>query len=185
MSRLRFVTAGDLLDAFPTAAIDIGVTEPREAQSADFVRRLTGRGDFRAALSFCAYLLARREAVWWGCQSLRESGDPRPGEKAMIEAAESWVRTPDEDRRRLALDLAEKGDTSLAGCWVCFGAGWAGGTIKVDAERSVPVAPHSTAQAVRVGMILAADRLAREDRNAILQRWVEAGVQLAEAGGRR
>lgn len=185
MSRLRFATAGDLFDSFPTAATDIGVTEPREFRSTDFLRFLTGRGDFRAALSFCAYLLARREAVWWGCQAVRESGDLCGDEKAMIEAAESWVRTPEEDRRRYALDLAQGSDTDLAGRWICLGAGWAGGSIPVDAQRSVPVAPQSTAQAVRVGMILAAGRLEGEDRGPVLRRWVEAGITLAEAGTQR
>lgn len=180
MSRLRFATAGDLFDAFPTAATDIGVVEPRETRSVEFLRLLTTRGDFRAALSFCAYLLARREAVWWGCQCLREVEELRPGETALVEAAEIWVRTPDEDRRKQALDLAGRGDTTLAGCWICFAAGWAGGTIPIDAERSVAVAPQSTAQAVRAGMILAADRLEGKDRASALRRWVEAGIRLAQ-----
>lgn len=185
MSRLRFTTAGDLLDAFPTAAVDIGIVDPRESPSADFLRQLVGRREFRAALSFCAYLLARREAVWWGCQSVREAGELLPGERPLVEAAEAWVRSPDEEHRLGALDLAGKSDTNLAGCWICFGAGWAGGTIKVDAEHSVPVAPQSTAQAVRAGVILAAARLVDADRAAIQQRWVEACVKLAQGSGKR
>ena len=108
----------------------------------------------------------------------------KPGEGALIEAADKWVREPDDDKRRLALDLGSKGDTSLAGCWICLGAGWAGGTIKADAEHSVPVPSQATAQAIRVGMILAANRLEAEDYQPTLRRWIEAGAELAQAGGK-
>lgn len=183
MARVRFATAKDLFDTFPTAGTDVGVVDAGDMRSIDFLLQLAGRGDFRAALSFCAYLLARREAVWWGCQSLRKIA-LEPGEGALIDAADRWVREPDDDRRRQALDLGSKGDTSLAGCWICLGAGWAGGTIKADAEHSVPVPSHATAQAVRVGMILAAGRLEAEAYGPTLRRWIDAGAELAQAGGK-
>jgi hypothetical protein len=185
MSRLRFATAKDLFDAFPSAAGDIGVADAVDLRSIDFLRRLVQRRAFRAALSFCAYLLARREAVWWGAQAVRQSGELLPDESALLSAAETWVREPEEARRKQALDLGSRADTRLAGSWICLGAGWAGGTMKADADHHVPVPPQATAQAVRAGVILAADRLAADQRDPILTRWVEAGIELAEASGKR
>lgn len=186
MSRLRFATAKDLFAAFPSAAGDIAAADGSDLRSIDFLRRLTQGQDFRAALSFCAYLLARREAVWWGAQAVRQSGDLASDESALVSAAETWVREPEEARRKQALEVGSRGDTRLAGCWICLGAGWAGGTIKADADHNVPVPPQATAQAVRAGVILAADRLLAVDkREPILGRWIEAGIELAEASGKR
>ena len=75
MASLRFPTVADLYDAFPAAQDDVGI-EPSGEPSLTFLRALVAREAW-IRHSFCAYLLPRREAVWWGCQSVRRIY-PRP-----------------------------------------------------------------------------------------------------------
>ena len=70
MASLRFPTVSDLYGAFPTAKDDVG-TDPGNEPPLTFLQSLVEKESWDKAVSFCAYLLPRREAVWWGCQSLR------------------------------------------------------------------------------------------------------------------
>ena len=68
MPRLRFETVRDLLEAFPIAEPLIEV-EPSDEPSLQFLEGLVAREDWDRAVGFCAFLLPRREAVWWGCRT--------------------------------------------------------------------------------------------------------------------
>lgn len=181
MSRLRFEAAKDLFKTFPTAISDVGV-EPSEERSLDFIKLLSNRRDLRAGLSFCAYLLPRREAVWWGCQCLRQNDQLRRGEDVQVAAAEAWVREPDEPNRLRAFDLGTKGDTKSSGTWMCLAAGWAGGTLPMSTQNPVVVPQHLTAQAVRVALILASHGFLPWERAAMQSRWLADGVHIAQTG---
>ena len=70
MPRLRFDTARDLFEAFPIAERLIEV-EPSDEPSLQFLAGWSTRDDLDQAVGFCAFLLPRREAVWWGCRTVR------------------------------------------------------------------------------------------------------------------
>jgi hypothetical protein len=74
MKQVRFSTVQDLFEAYPTAGEDVGKGDPG-LQSLDFLRQLVDAQDWEPAISLCAYLLPRREAVAWGCRSLRRMVD--------------------------------------------------------------------------------------------------------------
>jgi hypothetical protein len=129
MTSTRFATVRDLYQAFPVAQDDVGA-EPSDEPTLEFLRELVAKENWDAAVSYCAYLLPRREAVWWGCQSLRMMQPHRaPQDNAAIEVAESWVREPEEPRRREALNLGSQGDTRSPATWMAIAAGWSGGSI--------------------------------------------------------
>lgn len=183
MPRLRFETAEDLYEAYPTARNDVGV--PATAQpSLKFVGGLAAAGAWKSALSFCAYLLPRLEAVDWGRQCLRRSGSEvglGPGDEARLAAAEAWARDPQERNRRRALELAERSDPREASTWIAYAAGRAGGQIAIDDKHSVPTPHYATAQAVRVALILAAGALAPASRADLQRGWLEAALLLAQS----
>ena len=68
MAHLRFERVRDVIDAFPSVAFELDI-EPSDEGSLDFLSSLAGGGELDKAVGFCAYLLPRREAVWWGCRS--------------------------------------------------------------------------------------------------------------------
>src|SRR4051794_19572414 len=92
MSRVRFATIRALSESFPEALQNIDA-DPTEEHPIAFLRKLMLQEKFDHAVSVCAYLLPRREAVWWGCVSARKL----LAENLLINAAplltaEAWVR---------------------------------------------------------------------------------------------
>ena len=178
MALLRFVTARDLYGAFPTALDDIGV-EADDTPSLDFLRMLASMQVWDAAISFCAYLLPRREAVWWGCQSVRRMIHLAPHEDEILTVAETWVREPEEHHRRAALACGYDGDTLLPATWMARAAGWSGGSIVSPKFGNVRSAPHQTARAVRAGLMIAMTRVPSEQIPNVVPPSIEAAAALA------
>ncbi len=103
-NRLRFNTARELYDSFPTAAEDI-MAAPTDQPCLDFLRALGASKTPEDAVTFCAYMLPRRVAVWWGHQCLtRLPATLARFDPDYLAIAEAWVREPEEDRRYAALD---------------------------------------------------------------------------------
>lgn len=180
MASLRFPTVRDLYDAFPTAADDVGAP-PNDTDSLAFLRSLAEQESWNAAVSFCAYLLPRRDAVWWGCQSLRRiQSQFTPAEIAALDAAESWVQQPEEELRRAALDVGLATDNRLPAAWMALAAGWSGGSITPADYGMVPAEPYQTARALRAGLLMAMARLISDDAPAIMKPCIESGIALAD-----
>ena len=70
MSRVRFATANDLFETFPELLKTIKVL-PNDKPPLDFLKDLSVDEKLEDAVTFCAFLLPRREAVWWACRSVR------------------------------------------------------------------------------------------------------------------
>src|SRR5690349_11314066 len=104
MSPLRFATAEALFETFPELLQKM-TARPNEQGPMVFLKGLVTAGKIEDAVTFCAYLLPRREAVWWACGCLRRSLGQLAGDRAAaLAAAEAWVREPDDERRQAALE---------------------------------------------------------------------------------
>lgn len=180
MTRLRFATAREVFEAFPSAATEIQ-TPVSDAPPLDFVAKLVGGAAPEDALTFCAYMFGRREAVWWASQSLRAMGRPanRDEEKALL-IAEAWVREPEEHRRRSALDAGMNGDHSFPGVWVALAAGVAGGTFIVGGQPGPPVPPDMTAKSVKVATLVALSAVPTRERASHIKTCVDLCKRLAQ-----
>ena len=176
-ARVRFTTIRDLFDAFPTAAVEVGV-EASDELSLDFLRKASAAGDYSAAISFCAYLLSRREAVWWACGCLRPLEPRTPGEARCLDMAEAWVRVPEEEQRRAALEMGLQSRRNLPGTWVALGAGWSGGNMSASDTYKVAPAPQLTAQAIRGALLIASGRPPAAHAKAKQKEWVGAAYRL-------
>ncbi len=178
MALLRFPTVRALYDAFPTAQDDVGIPASNEL-CVVLLRSLTTEEAWAPAISFCAYLLPRREAVWWGCQSLRSM---RPqlsrAEIAALDAAEAWAQKPDETTRHAALDLHARGDAGLPAVWMALAAGWSGGSIVPPEYPYVRPPPEQTARAVRSGLLIALCGIAAEDMGKAVTPCIENAIAL-------
>ncbi len=179
MPSLRFATVRDLYEAFPTAQEDIGL-DPSDEGSLEFLRAQIEKEMWDEAVTYCAYLLPRREAVWWGCQSLRKiSPQNTPKDLIALDVAEAWVRDPDEQHRRAALDIGNDGDKRSPPVWMALAAGWSGGNVVKPELGNVPAAPHSTARAVRAGLLIARCRVAPAQTPEMFKACMENGIELA------
>ncbi|MDR3496113.1 MAG: hypothetical protein P4L82_16060 [Ancalomicrobiaceae bacterium] len=177
MDRIRFASVRDVYDSFRTAAADIGVP-PTDELPLDFLKRLLAERQPLAAMSFLAYVLPRRECVWWAAQAIRhfEGNDIDPRDDDGLNAAEAWVREPSEARRKAALRLLKDSPTIRSGNFCARAAAWSGGSITLD-DQGGPAEPHMTASFARQALLKSLIA-----KPAKLQR--DLMVQAAEAGAR-
>jgi Family of unknown function (DUF6931) len=180
MATTRFVTVRDLYESFPLAPSDVGV-EVNDEPALAFLRKLVKEQEWEAAVSYCAYLLPRREAVWWGCQSLRRlQRHLAPRDSSALDLAEAWVRDPEDEQRRAALDYGSQGDYRAPATWMALAAGWSGGSIVPPHLGIAPAAPDQTARAIRAGLMIAMSRVPNGEIDKLMSACLEDGVKLAE-----
>jgi hypothetical protein len=177
--RLRFSSARDLFDAFPTASDDIAAL-PADRPSLDFLAELVAGPTPEDGITFCAYLLSKREAVWWAHQCLDNVAELLSDEdRDMLALAESWVRYPEEDQRCAVLDAGMAGTAKTPGVWVALAAGWSGGSmLPTDAVAPVEAPPYLTPKAVNAGVLSALARVGRKSRATTLKLFIHMGMQL-------
>jgi hypothetical protein len=178
MASLRFATLRDLYEAFSTAQDDIE-QEPNDHPVLAFLQQLREWQSWQGAISLCAYLLPRREAVWWGCRSLRRMIVIAGPEPHILAVAEAWVREPNEDHRLAALHLGGQADSRLPSTWMALAAGWSGGSIVAPEYGIVPAAPQQTARAVRAGLMIAMTRVPNDQLPQVMPGCIDAAIAMA------
>lgn len=151
------------------------------------VERLVAAGRHQDAVKLIANALPKREAVWWACMCARAVPDAGlPAEDAAaIEAAEAWVRRPDEPTRRAAAAKAEKTKFATPESWAAMGAFWSGGSMAPEGQMVVPPPDHLTATAVTGAVMLAAVRHTPEKRQDRLDRFIVSARDIAGGGAGR
>jgi hypothetical protein len=183
MARPRFATARELIGAFPFARHDLEA-KPTEQPPVEFIQSLAASGAYRDAVSCCAYLLPRREAVWWACQCVRASGKTLlPEEKAALDAAEAWVRMPEEDLRQAALSFGTDEPTDSAAIWACRAAALSGGIVSNTPKGPVRAQPEATARAARAAVLIAATTVERNAQDKYFKSCIDECVNLVQRSG--
>jgi hypothetical protein len=182
MSRIRFATARDVIDSFTVAPGTI--TEPAtDAGPLDFLRVLVSKGKLDEAVTFCGYLLPRREAVWWACRSVRALGAEAGNVNLEgLRLAEAWVQDPSAERRKAAEDFANAADKNNPLTWLASAAAWSGGAITMGRGPAIAPPPELTPHAARIAILLSARGLRPDEFRTKLAACVEDGAKLAESG---
>lgn len=177
MSKLRFSTAQEVFEAFPSAR-EIIHTAPTTESPLTFLRNLATAGHQKDAIGFCAFLMPRREAVWWALQCVQRMQLANASDDSGLKAAETWVRDPTDQTRRAALTIGETGDHANLGTWVALAAGYSGGSMV--ATHALPCPPDLTAKTARVAVLTALGRVPERERDAALRNCIEACIRLVD-----
>ena len=115
-ARIRLAAA----ELGPEAATALAADGPllQDGSLVPTARRLLEQGLAEDAAKVLGQALTKRAAAWWVCRIAREEPDgPTPAELPALEAAESWIRTPEQWRAYAAqTSSAEVGLTSPSGC---------------------------------------------------------------------
>ncbi|WP_420101015.1 DUF6931 family protein [Bosea sp. (in: a-proteobacteria)] len=173
MSGLRFQTAAEVFEAFPDMADDM-VSGPADTPPVAFVAQLQATASPEDAITFCAYALDRRRAVWWALECSRTLDPPTTSEAEIaLRTAEAWVREPEEYRRLAALRIGMTGRRDLSATWVSLAAGGSGGTLATGAEPGPPVPPQMCAKAARAATLIALSTIPVRERKAQLGRCLD------------
>ncbi len=173
---LRYQTAQDLFAACASAAEDITAVPTRQS-SVDFCRMLLAGPVPEEAISFCAYLLPDRTAIWWGHECLDQLAQLLDGYDLELLAL---VRQRLGEPARLAPHVFTSWrlarQRSPAG-WVALAAGLEEGRGG-DLELNPQVMP--VGRAVQTGILAGLARVAAADRPEVLSAFAQMGLQLAE-----
>ncbi|RUW63834.1 hypothetical protein EOA16_00975 [Mesorhizobium sp. M7A.F.Ca.US.008.03.1.1] len=182
---LRFKTARDLFMACPAIAREMR-TLPTEQPSIEFCRGLLAGRVPEEAITFCAYLLPDRAAVWWAHECLSHLSELLDGtDHELLAHVRDWVGEPGSPRHRAAVSQAEATSPTTPGAWIALAAGWrdngsVAGVSVVGAEAPSALQPFAAAHAVNAGVLAGLARVALADRFAVLSAFVEMGIQMAE-----
>ena len=178
---MRFVSASAVFDEFPTLAKAVRL-EPSDEDPRDFVAAAVASGKLRDAAAVCAYLLPKRDVIWWACRSLRSRpGLIEPASQALL-AAEAWVREPGESARDLADQWAKASDQQAPATWVAYAAGFTSGNLAVLPDGPIRTPAHLTAECARVAMVFAECRLDAEAGRPFLREAVDAALRRLTSG---
>ncbi len=179
---LRFSTARQVFDAYAPVREDIAA-EPGDAPPLVFLDSLMKGPTPEDAISFCSYLLPKREAVWWACESIRSIAPPvSESDKHLLDLSEQWVRVPEEEKRVAAKAAGMAAVVKNAPAWVALAAAWSGGSMVDDPERPVPPPDFLTAKAVRAAILTALAQSAPKDRSQKLEATVQRALKLVNGG---
>ena len=181
-SNFRFTKAQELFDEIPEIAEDI-TARPGDHTTVDFIRALA-EGDIpEEAITFSAYVLPRRFAVWWGHECLKMLDHTLDDhDRKMLTLAATWVGNPEEEARYDAMDTAMDALAKTPGVWIALGAGWSGGSMVGPEMPPVPPAPHLTARAVNAGILSVLARVDLAERSEHLGRFTRMAIRLGQDG---
>ncbi|MBM7068833.1 hypothetical protein [Actibacterium sp. 188UL27-1] len=179
-SNFRFAMAQELFDEIPEVTEDI-TARPDGHSTVDFINQIV-KGDIpEEAITFCAYVLPRRFAVWWGHECLKMLDHTLDDhDRDMMVLAADWVGNPEEESRYDALDTAMDAKAKTPGVWIALGAGWSGGSMVGPEMPPVPPAPHLTARAVNAGILSVLARVDVSERAEHLGRFTRMALRLGQ-----
>jgi hypothetical protein len=155
--------------------------------AAEGLARLEAADRPAEALKLIAHALPKREAVWWACMCARAVPDPAatPADQGALEAAELWVRRPEEAHRRAAMAAAEGAGFRSTEAWAAAAAFFSGGSISVEGQPAVPPTEAATAQAVAGAVTIAALRVAPGRAARRQARFIASAREIAGGGAGR
>ena len=178
--RIRFPTAAEVFEAQPEVAEDM-VARPNGEGPVPFVRTLLDSETPEEAITFSAYLLAIREAVWMGHECLMHVRSTLgESDVEMLRLAEAWVRSPDEETRNAALEAGMRQSPKSPGSWIALAAGWSSGSMLPPDQQAVVPLGCLVPRAVNAGVLSALARLDASVREKTLKDFVEIGLTIVE-----
>jgi predicted component of type VI protein secretion system len=154
------------------------------AKSADaLIAHLIEKKEYLSALKLRAFLLGKREAVWWGCLCIRDELDEPlpPVQQQAVKAAAMWVGEPDESHRRAAEQHAAVAKYSGAGATLALSAFWSGGSIAPEGNPDVVPDERLTSQGVAAALISAAYFGDGRKAPGRIDRFLAKGKEIADA----
>jgi hypothetical protein len=179
-NELRFKTARDLFMACPAVSRHM-VALPTEQPSIEFCRDLLAGRVPEEAITFCAYLLPERAAVWWAHECLSQLTVVLDrGDQELLALVRDWVSEPDSPRDRPEVGKAAAMPPTTPAAWIALAAGWHGNASAMEASAVSALQPLPAAHAVSAGVLAGLARVALEDRFSVLSAFVEMGIQMAE-----
>ena len=129
---------------------------PDCANILSFLNRLCDEELFHDAFVTLARVLPKQYAIIWGdrCLEYAPAGEVTDGEQHCINIAKQWIKNPDENLRRAALDAAEGIEFDGPYAWFAAAIGFSGGSLAPRDLEEVPPPEHLTAVALAAYLVM-------------------------------
>lgn len=151
----------------------------------DYVRLLIERTQLTDAIHVLSHMFAKREAVWWACQCIRQTmkGQLPRAEADALAAVEAWVANPGEETRTGLMAVAMAvGMDKPAGCVAMAAFGSEGSMVGPEYPPMYPK-PTLTAELSAASIMMAGVVDDAEKALDYYKLYVEQGVGLYENRG--
>lgn len=176
---LQFQTARDLFAANSAVAWDMTAV-PTDQPSLEFCRRLMAGRIPEEAITFCAYLLPDRAAIWWGHECLGHLTELlEEQDLETLALVQDWVGEPNNASRRAAVAEAATVRQQTPAGWIALAVERHINGL-ADQTNGSRLRPLPAAHAVNAGILAGLARVAVADRFSVLTAFVEMGIHLAE-----
>jgi hypothetical protein len=141
---------------------------------------------FRDAIYFLAYLMPKREAVWWGSLCVWQQSRPEPPAEVgdALEAAVRWVREPNEANRRAAQEAGERAGAATPAGALALGVFWSGGSLSRADLPAVPPPAELTQSAVASAVLTAAAQGDSAQMSQRYRQFLHLGIEVANQKNR-
>lgn len=180
---LRFQRAEDVYTHLPDVGQDIATRPRAELHCLDFVRQLLVGMTPEEALTFTAFALQPRHAIWWGHELMNAMPDILTDQdREMMALAAAWVAEPDDDHRRAAAAAGAGAQARSPGVWLAMAAGWSSGSMSKPDLPAVPVPPGLLPRALNACALTSLARVPIAGRKRMLDHYVAMGEALAKSG---
>lgn len=172
--------AADVVCRFTLCAEACALLHQKES-AREFYQALHDKGFYKDAVRLLAYLLPKREAVWWGSLCVWQVGRPRPPKEtdAALQAAVTWVLDPSEPHRQAAQKAGDLAKGTPAG-QLALAAAWSGGSMTPPELPAAPPPPFLTNQLVAAVILDAANRGAPAKRSLRYLQFLQWGHDVAD-----
>lgn len=181
MAKLRFSTTQQIIDAFPVLREEFASSD-LDSNPVDFAKGLVESSQHRQALAVCAFMLPRREAVGWLCDTLRQNGgELNKVDETLLKLAEDWVQSPAEKNRMAAMKAVMTSGFKTAPAWAAAAAAWSGGSMSDNPDLPAPPPAHLTGQAVKMGQLLAFWNAQIERRETRVGDTIDRAIAIAQS----
>ncbi len=172
-------TAQEIFEKYALGKEISQVPNPGESPE-KYARRLCAASEDNACLTFLAFALPKRCAVWWLTQcTLAAESFKSEADRPMLALAENWVRLPSEENRRKAMTMAEELEMASPAAWAGVAAFWSHGSLGPPEAPPVPAAEPISGKAVKVGALMASVLHAPQNAPERRRQFTELGIRIA------
>lgn len=179
-SGLHYAAARDVFESIPEAEEDMVGRPEANITPLAYIAELLKSKTPEEAITFTAYVLPRRRAVWWGHQCLLSLDHLlTDADRQMMQLTEDWVREPEEPLRYRAMQAGMAAKIMSPGVWIALAAGWSGGSLSLPELPRVPPSPGLTPRAVNTAIMGVLAKVDVRHRSPTIKTFVDMGTSLA------
>lgn len=175
---LRFEHAAELFQTIPDICEDMTARPANGETIMAFVDSLEEGATPEEAITFFAYAMTPRMAVWWGHECLIHRGDLDENDQKWLKLVHDWVEDPGEESRSQALDQVNASEELSAPSMIAMAAAWSGGSMVTSADAPVPPPIHLTPRALNASLLTGIADLSIAQRRSEISNFIRIGKDL-------